>query len=128
MGIPKEIAKLGIRQGMWGCVKRIEPGLRAYQQARLPSHRDPSSRINTKVTKDYIACLENVGYIEEDGKIEGGEVEGETREKAGPLQKLPRFLLIGGAMAIACSLDQGLLTKAIIFGVARRFVLPRKRV
>ncbi|KAL7165648.1 hypothetical protein ACSBR2_041345 [Camellia fascicularis] len=35
MGIPWEIAKLGVRQGMWGAVKKIDPGLRTYQRERI---------------------------------------------------------------------------------------------
>eukprot|EP00271_Cylindrocystis_brebissonii_P005019 TRINITY_DN16975_c0_g1_i1.p1 TRINITY_DN16975_c0_g1~~TRINITY_DN16975_c0_g1_i1.p1 ORF type:complete len:872 (+),score=132.90 TRINITY_DN16975_c0_g1_i1:1242-3857(+) len=34
MGLQRDIAKMGIRQGMWGAVRKIEPGLRAYQRAR----------------------------------------------------------------------------------------------
>jgi hypothetical protein len=128
MGIPKEIAKLGIRQGMWGCVKRIEPGLRAYQKAHLPSCPDPMSQINTKTTQDFITSYDDAGYLEDDTEIEGGSEDGESGAKVGPVQNLPRFLLIGGAMVLACSLNQGLLTKAVIFGVARRFVSQRKRV
>lgn len=129
MGIPKEIAKLGIRQGMWGCVKRIEPGLRAYQKAHLPSCPDPLSQINTMITQDLITSFEDAGYLEEDVENEGGEsTDGKRGENVGAMQKLPRFLLIGGAMVFACSLNQGLLTKAVIFGVARRFVWPRKRI
>ncbi|XVE64487.1 hypothetical protein DITRI_Ditri07aG0104700 [Diplodiscus trichospermus] len=37
MGIPWEIAKLGIRHGMWGTVKKIEPGLRAVKARTSPS-------------------------------------------------------------------------------------------
>ncbi|KAF2298067.1 hypothetical protein GH714_010846 [Hevea brasiliensis] len=63
MGIPLEIAKLGIRHGMWGAVKKIEPSLRAYQKQRAAG--DPLSRcafmaqINTKVSADYLKCLES---------------------------------------------------------------------
>ena len=53
MGIPYEIAKFGIRQGMWGCVKKIEPGLRAYQEARAAGEPASKSalmaRINTRL-------------------------------------------------------------------------------
>jgi hypothetical protein len=129
MGIPKEIAKLGIRQGMWGCVKRIDPGLRAYQNARLPSCPHPISQINTRITQDFITSFEDARYLEDDVEVEeGGSEDGEGGGKVGPVQNLPRFLLIGGAMVLACSLNQGLLTKAVIFGVARRFVWQRKRV
>ncbi len=29
-----EFKKLGVHQGMWGCVKKIEPGIRIYQAAQ----------------------------------------------------------------------------------------------
>ncbi|KAG0498831.1 hypothetical protein HPP92_003522 [Vanilla planifolia] len=120
MGIPWEIAKLGVRQGMWGCVKRIEPGLRAYQAARKAN--EPLSRcaamaqINTKVS---LGCLLSLGACSE-----SYEEIAET-EKAKPWGKL---LLVGGVVALACSLDRGLLTKAIIFGVARRFARIGRRL
>ncbi|CDY10698.1 BnaA05g16640D [Brassica napus] len=34
MGIPKDVAKLGVRHGMWGAVKKLNSGLRSYQTAR----------------------------------------------------------------------------------------------
>ncbi|GKU85826.1 hypothetical protein SLEP1_g444 [Rubroshorea leprosula] len=34
MGIPKDVAKLGVRHGMWGAVKKLHSGMRAYQNAR----------------------------------------------------------------------------------------------
>ncbi|XP_039015520.1 uncharacterized protein LOC120145867 [Hibiscus syriacus] len=34
MGIPKDVAKLGVRHGMWGTVKKLHSGMRAYQNAR----------------------------------------------------------------------------------------------
>lgn len=56
MGIPWEIAKLGVRQGMWGAVKKIEPGLRAYQRAKAAgAGLSPSAimaHINTKVSAE----------------------------------------------------------------------------
>lgn len=116
MGIPWEIAKLGIRQGMWGTVKKIEPGLRAYQKMR---ESDPNlsrcaylAHINTKVTSDLGRQL--------DDKIETLEIDDVKKEKSDG-KSISRYLLVGGAVALACSLDRGLLTKAVIFGVARRF-------
>ena len=124
MGIPWEIAKLGVRQGMWGAVKKIEPGLRAYQAARRSGA--PLSRcafmaqINTKVNPDYLRSLETTN----------GSSEIETlNSKEKPLGKnIPKFLIIGGAVALACSLDRGLLTKAVIFGIARRFAKVGRRL
>ncbi|KAI3843580.1 hypothetical protein MKX03_022405 [Papaver bracteatum] len=120
MGIPWEIAKLGVRQGMWGAVKKIEPGLRAYQKARLSG--EPISKcaymaqINTKVKVNHLKSLEN-------GKKESLEIEtmNPSDEKKPLGRNLPKLLFVGGAVVLACSLDRGLLTKAVIFGVARRF-------
>ncbi|KAJ0968753.1 hypothetical protein J5N97_021630 [Dioscorea zingiberensis] len=115
MGIPWEIAKLGVKQGMWGMVKKIEPGFRAYQIARRSN--DPISRsafmaqINTKINPDYLRSLEN-------NTNSSDIVETETEKHRG--SNIPRFLVIGGAVALACTIDRGLLTKTIIFGAARR--------
>ncbi|EEF43467.1 uncharacterized protein LOC8288867 [Ricinus communis] len=124
MGIPWEIAKLGIRQGMWGAVKKIDPGLRAYQKHRAAG--GPLSRcafmaqINTKVSSDYLRSLEsNASY--------SSEVESDDSSKK-PGGNIPRLLVVGGAIALACTLDRGLLTKAVIFGVARRFAKIGRRL
>ncbi|XWS48651.1 hypothetical protein CRYUN_Cryun13aG0094400 [Craigia yunnanensis] len=62
MGIPWEIAKLGIRHGMCGTVKKIVPGLHAYQKERAspaPLSRPASmSQINTKINTEYLRSLE----------------------------------------------------------------------
>ncbi|XP_020092474.1 uncharacterized protein LOC109712985 [Ananas comosus] len=123
MGIPREIAKLGIRQGMWGCVRRIEPGLRAYQTARMNGEPlSPSAlaaQINTKFNHELITSLEANNNGDSSDILEA------TEEKPWG-GKIPKLLLLGGAVALACTFDQGLLTKAVIFGVARRFVRQRK--
>jgi hypothetical protein len=120
MGIPYEIAKLGIRQGMWGCVKKIEPGLRAYQKARAAgeplSQSAVMAQINTKVGDNFVRSLES-------NSNESDIVEAEEKRTRSHLAK---FFVLGGAVALACTLDQGLLTKALIFGVARKFVGQRK--
>lgn len=117
MGIPWEIAKLGIRQGMWGCVKKIEPGLRSYQAARRSNEPLPHfalmSQINTKFDADQLRSL----GTSTDSSADIVEAE----KPKGWASNIPRILILGGAVAIACSLDRGLLTKAVIFGVARRF-------
>ncbi|KAL0324606.1 UNVERIFIED_CONTAM: hypothetical protein Scaly_2427700 [Sesamum calycinum] len=63
MGIPWEIAKLGVRQGMWGAVKKIDPGLRSYQKHRASgsplSHSGFMAQINTKVSPDLLESQEN---------------------------------------------------------------------
>ncbi|XAR70115.1 hypothetical protein NMG60_11026873 [Bertholletia excelsa] len=126
MGIPWEIAKLGVRQGMWGAVKKIDPGLRAYQRERdsgAPISRCAHmAQISTKVSSDYLRSLES--------KRSGASLEIEASDSSEkPLgRNIPKALLVGGAIALACSLDRGLLTKALIFGVARRFAKIGKRL
>uniref|UniRef100_A0A5B7AW92 START domain-containing protein n=1 Tax=Davidia involucrata TaxID=16924 RepID=A0A5B7AW92_DAVIN len=125
MGIPWEIAKLGVRQGMWGAVKKIDLGLRAYQRERASraplSHCAFMAQVNTKVSADYLRSLEST-------RSDSSEVETlDSSEK--PLgRNIPKFLVIGGAIVLACRLDCGLLTKAVIFGVARRFAKIGKRL
>ncbi|XVF12834.1 hypothetical protein REPUB_Repub08aG0154300 [Reevesia pubescens] len=124
MGIPWEIAKLGVRQGMWGAVKKIDPGLRAYQKERASgaplSHCAFMAQINTKVSADYLRSLES-------SSNDSSKLETHTSsEKQG--KNIPKILVVGGAIALACSLDRGLLTKAVIFGVARRFAKIGRRL
>ncbi|KAK2998628.1 hypothetical protein RJ639_023587 [Escallonia herrerae] len=125
MGIPWELAKLGVRQGMWGAVKKIDPGLRAYQRERASGAPLSScafmAQINTNFSRKDMRSLE---------ATKSGSAEGENRDKTEkPLgRNIPKVLVVGGAIALACSLDRGLLTKAVIFGVARRFAKIGKRL
>lgn len=125
MGIPWEIAKLGVRQGMWGAVKNIVSGWAAYQKERVStsalSHCASMAHINTKVKADYLASFENKNC---------DSMEIETFDSPGkPLgRNIPKIAFIGGAIVLACSLDRGLLTKAVIFGVARKFANMGKRL
>ncbi|XP_019435391.1 PREDICTED: uncharacterized protein LOC109341872 isoform X2 [Lupinus angustifolius] len=116
MGIPWEIAKLGVRKGMWGTVQKIEPGLRAYQEARASgaplSQPAYMAQVNTKINLEY---LQSIGTNESSPETENVI----TAEKPQGVN-VPKMLVIGGAIALACSLDKGLVTKYVIFGVARR--------
>lgn len=125
MGIPWEIAKLGVRQGMWGAVKKIDPALRAYQKHRASeaplSNCALMANINTKVSTDYLRRSEDAS----DDSLEVKSLEEPSEKPAG--KNLPMLLMVGGAITLACSLDHGLLTKAVVFGVARRFSNIGKR-
>ncbi|KAE9604065.1 putative START-like domain-containing protein [Lupinus albus] len=117
MGIPWEIAKLGVRKGMWGTVLKIEPGLRAYQEARAAgaqlSRPAIMAQVNTKINPKY---LQSIGTTENSRETES-VITGEKPQRV----NVSKILVIGGAIALACSLDKGLVTKYVIFGVARRF-------
>lgn len=130
MGIPWEIAKLGVRQGMWGCVRRIEPGLRAYQLLRSSpdsgpiSHHAEMAHINTKFNAEEVALREE--ETNEDGT--NLECYEEPKKPQHWIGNVPKVLAIGGAVALACTVDHGLVTKAVIFGVARQFARIGKRL
>ncbi|XP_057463806.1 uncharacterized protein LOC130753638 [Actinidia eriantha] len=124
MGIPWEIAKLGVRQGMWRAFKKIDSGLCAYRRER--ESRAPLSQcalmaqINTKVIADYLSTLESTSSSSSD-------IETADSSEKSSKRNIPKVLVVGGAIALACGLDRGLLTKAVIFGVARRFTKICKR-
>jgi len=124
MGIPWEIAKLGVRQGMWGCVKRIEPGLRAYQVGRTAGEAVSKCAAMAQVTTRFSAdelVIAGPGNTEASSSSsgDGAEVDKATKHWA---NSIPKVLMVGGAVALACcTFDGGLLTKAVIFGTARRF-------
>ncbi|CAM0908302.1 unnamed protein product [Alopecurus aequalis] len=128
MGIPWGIAKLGVQQGMWGCVKRIEPGLRAYQAARAAgepmSKQAAMAHANTKFVADELTTSEG---NDEAGPSSSGAKNALAEKPKHWTGNLSKVVLIGGAVALACSFDQGLLTKAVIFGTARRFAGPGRR-
>ncbi|GFP92532.1 star-related lipid transfer protein 7 mitochondrial [Phtheirospermum japonicum] len=133
MGIPWEIAKLGIRQGMWGAVKKIDPGLRAYQKHRAsgpPLSRSAlMAQINTKVSVDTLDKEEEEAPASTcGGTSEIEAIVSEEDKMASSGRGIPKMLVFGGAVALACTLDRGLLTKAVIFGVARRFAKMGKRL
>ncbi|GMJ14999.1 membrane related protein CP5 [Hibiscus trionum] len=125
MGIPWKIAKLGVRQGMWGTVNKIDPGLRAYQKERASgalSHCAFMAQINTKVSADYLRSFESKSN-------DSSELETHSSSEKPSVNNIPKLLVVvGGVIALACSLDQGLLTKAAILGVARKFSNIGKRL
>lgn len=119
MGIPWEIAKLGVRKGMWGAVQKIDPGLRAYLQHReseAPLSRSASmAQINTNV--DITSLDQNAPESTSDATRTEPVVA--VDKPSG--RSITKFLVIAGAVAVACTVDRGLLTKGFALGVARRF-------
>ncbi|XP_076957943.1 uncharacterized protein LOC143633548 [Bidens hawaiensis] len=129
MGIPWELAKLGVRQGMWGAVKKIDRGLRRYQKhlASGPplSHCAYMAHINSKVSTAWMKHLENTSNDSQE-IIEACEQTVNDEKPSG--KNIPKVLVVGGAVALACTIDRGLLTKAVIFGVARGFAKMGRRL
>lgn len=118
MGIQRDLAKLGIRQGMWGCVKKMEPGIKLYQakrkQGMVPSKSALFANIYTKVPSNFVETLTSPPSESADVAIIQLP---EKPSKSGYM----RWLVVGGAVALACGVDKGAVGKVLIFGMARRF-------
>ncbi|XP_041016122.1 uncharacterized protein LOC121258644 [Juglans microcarpa x Juglans regia] len=116
MGIPWEIAKLRVRKGMWGTVKKIEPGLRAYQKARAsgaPLSRPAfMARINSKISSEDLRSFGRADDL--------AETQITSASNKSPGRIISKLLIFGWVVVLACSLDRGRLTNAFIFGAARR--------
>lgn len=119
MGIPKDVAKMGVRHGMWGTVKKLHSGLRAYQLTRKTTET-PLSRcatmahITTKISIDGTASSDS-----DNPSSEVGQDVDDFTCKAYHQGLDWKWVVIGG-VAIVCGLRTGLVGKALVFGAARR--------
>lgn len=123
MGIQKDLARLGVRQGMWGCVKKMEPGIKRYKAERKanvplsPSAR--SARIMTKVPPNLLKeSQQHAKTLEIEESYEAGLARG--REHQQDNKGYMKWVILGGAVALACGIDRGAVGKFLVFGVAKR--------
>ncbi|CAN4085629.1 unnamed protein product [Withania somnifera] len=118
MGIPWEIAKFGVKQGMWRTVRKIEHGLRSYQKSRVSnakiSHFALMAQVNTKIDPEYLKSMDG------DEESSGTEVQVSPAKPEGNIN-ISKILIICGALVVACTLDRGIIPKALLFNVAKRF-------
>ncbi|KAK1271155.1 hypothetical protein QJS04_geneDACA013125 [Acorus gramineus] len=121
MGIPKDVAKVGVRHGMWGAVKKLQSGVRAYQLARrsdAPLSRTAlMAQVTTRISADGVARLgdSESGSEDKNGAIDAQKLNGGVDWK---------LMLIGGTVVVICGLQTGVIGKAFLLGAARR--LARK--
>ncbi|KAK9288983.1 hypothetical protein L1049_017454 [Liquidambar formosana] len=118
MGIPKDVAKLSIRHGMWGTVKKLHSGMRAYQNARKSevslSRSALMARITTKISIDEgIDSVEPVSDEEERGQVMLLQRQGDHGIDW-------KWIVIGGTVALVCGLHTGAIGKALILGAGQR--------
>ncbi|GAB2247874.1 hypothetical protein Droror1_Dr00007756 [Drosera rotundifolia] len=119
MGIPKDVAKLGVRHGMWGTVKKLHAGMRAYQNQRKSdaslSRMALMARVTTKISFDG-----------GDDDVAGASGEEEERVNNFDITKHERrgidwkLVVIGGTVAVVCGLHTGVIGKALMIGAGRR--------
>eukprot|EP01018_Ginkgo_biloba_P035920 Gb_12077 [translate_table: standard] len=128
MGIPREIAKIGIRQGMWRAVKKIEPGVRAYQLMRksgAPLSRTAyMAQINSRLPADHFKSFEFCPSGTPD-EVPEEEVQDSSKCQQGNGWK---WVLVCGAVVLAFGIDRGVLNNALIFGATRKLANLGKRL
>ncbi|KAF4349626.1 hypothetical protein G4B88_025229 [Cannabis sativa] len=112
MGIPKDVAKLGVRHGMWGAVKKLHSGVRAYQNMRKVDASLSRSAIMANITTK-IPCD---GSMESLGPAAGEPGCGKRQKDHGLDWK---WLIVGGTVAVVCGLHSG-LGKALLLGAGQR--------
>lgn len=118
MGIPKDVAKLGVRHGMWGAVKKLHSGMRAYQNARKSeaslSRSALMARITTKIPADGNMDLLEPAFGEEDA----GKAMHNKKQKDHGIDW--KWLVLGGTVALVCGLHTGAIGKALLLGAGQR--------
>uniref|UniRef100_A0A5B7AF31 START domain-containing protein n=1 Tax=Davidia involucrata TaxID=16924 RepID=A0A5B7AF31_DAVIN len=127
MGIPKDVAKLGVRHGMWGTVKKLHSGFRAYQHARKSeaslSRSALMARITTKISFDRSAdSSDPMSGEEEKGQAEDIESD---RDHGGGIDW--KWVVIGGTVALVCGLHTGVIGKALLLGAGQRVARVGRR-
>jgi len=118
MGIPKDVARVAVRHGMWGAVKKLQSGFRAYQQMRAEnalSHSAIMARVTTKVSIAGSNAPLNQELTAADKISDGGE-----NSRALQHGFDWKWVVVGGAVAAVCVLNTGLVGKVLLLGAARR--------
>ncbi|KAK6145986.1 hypothetical protein DH2020_019855 [Rehmannia glutinosa] len=124
MGIPKDVAKLGVRHGMWGTVKKLHAGFRTYQNARKLEASLTRCALNAKITTKVSF---DEGTDSEDqltGEEEKNELVATERQNGrGGIDW--KWVAIGGAVAVVCGLQTGLIGRAVLIGAGHRIARRR---
>ncbi|XP_024385445.1 uncharacterized protein [Physcomitrium patens] len=121
MGIQRDLAKLGIRRGMWGCVKKMSPGIdkyRAERKANIPlSASTKMARKCCKVPRHLLSEPESsqTKSIDSENVKVVKDIDIHHGNKG-----CMKWIILGGAVALACSIDRGAVGKFLVFGVAKR--------
>lgn len=118
MGIPKDVARWGVRHGMWSAVKKLHNGMRAYQNTRKAdaslSRSALMARITTKIPSDgTMDPLETTLDEEEQRQVMYNE-----RQKDQGIDW--KWVVLGGTVALVCGLHTGSIGKALLIGAGQR--------
>lgn len=92
-------------------MKKMEPGLRKYY-----AHRKSSSTLSYSASMAQLFTSIPINFFEDsDATVWKSEDSGRHQHVKGW-----KWLVVGGAVALACGLDRGVVGRVIVFGVARR--------
>lgn len=118
MGIPKDVAKLGVRHGMWGTVKKLHSGMRAYENARKMEASLSRSALMARITTRM--------PFSESSDSSGPANDEEERDDRLDIQRQGgdgvdwKWIVIGGTVALAFGLHSGAVGKALLLGAGQR--------
>ncbi|KAK6914046.1 START domain [Dillenia turbinata] len=125
MGIPKDVAKLGLRHGMWGTVKKLHSGFRAYQLARKSeaqlSRCALMARITTKLSFD--GSSDSIEPPSGEEETSAGLTCRRQRKQGGIDWK---WIVIGGTLAVVCGLHTGAIGKVVLLGAGQRMAAGQR--
>lgn len=115
MLIQRDLAKLGVRRGIWPLVKKMEPGLRKYQ-----AHRKSSSILSFSASMAQLVTSVPASYFEESNtSTSTAHTEGrEETLKQGHVNGW-KWVVIGGVVLV-CGFNMGAVGRVVVFGVAKR--------
>ncbi|XP_038998636.1 uncharacterized protein LOC120123919 [Hibiscus syriacus] len=118
MGIPKDVAKLGVRHGMWGAVKKLHSGMRAYQNAgKTDASLSRCALMARTGTKNYCDVkISSPGPVSREDENDQTTVIG-RRNGNGLNWKL---ISVAGTVALAFRLRSGVIVKALLVGAGQR--------
>lgn len=119
MGIPKDVARVAVRHGMWGAVKRLQSGFRAYQQKRETENTLSHSAIMARATTKISIAGSNGPLDQELSSAD--KITGEDDSCRAVQHGFDwKWVVVGGAVAAVCVLNTGLVGKVLLLGAARR--------
>ncbi|PKA65548.1 hypothetical protein AXF42_Ash005882 [Apostasia shenzhenica] len=123
MGIPKDVAKVGVRHGMWGAVKKLHSGMRAYQLMRKTdtslSRNAIMARITTKISSNRNLDMPD-DVRASSGTESGLNVNYQSRRTSDHHMGIDWKWVVIGGVALVCGLQGALIGKALLLGAARR--------
>ncbi|CAL0332069.1 unnamed protein product [Lupinus luteus] len=118
MGIPKDVAKLGVRHGMWGAVKKLHSGMRAYQNARKTD--GSLSRCALMASKTTKISFDRNLHSSEHLSSEEEKMQGiNNNRQTGPGIDW-KWVAVGGTVALVLGVHSGAVGRALLLGAGHR--------